>query len=230
MRCIFFDIDGTLCDYGIDPREALKAVCHSHGVVASLDPYEYYESYKVVAKEKSRASYKEISDEAYRRLLQREGYDDLDLAGKIAEDYRQVRLASVNLYPGTKAVLDGLSERYKLGIISNGPSQIQRAKLSMFHLGEYFKTVVISGEAGAEKPESAIFHLALEGLRAAPQESAHVGDSLAHDVTGALRAGLTSFWVNRGVQEPEDLDVTPHFELGDLRELPRILNGVSTPR
>lgn len=235
LRCLFFDIDGTLCNYGVDPREALDDVCGRRGVDASLDPYEYYELYEVVAIELPRASYGEISNEAYRRLLEREGYDDLDLAQQIAEEYRRVRLASVSLYPGTNELLQELSRRFSLGVISNGPSPIQRAKLSKFHLGDYFDAIIISGEAGVQKPERAIFRLALEAIGAEPGESAHVGDSLAYDVVGARGAGLVSFWVNRHVRDflhsdANVSDVTPDYEVGDLRELPHILDGLSTPR
>ncbi len=229
LRCIFFDLDGTLCDYGIDPREALEGVSRGHGIDAALDPFEYYEFYKVVAAERPGESFEQISDEAYRRLLSRAGYDDLELAREIAAEYRRVRLESLSIFPGTNRVLQDLSRRYELGVISNGPSQIQRAKLSKFHLGDFFKTIVISGEAGVEKPDEAIFRLALEGLDARPTESAHVGDSLKYDVTGALRAGFTSFWVNRGVLQYEVTEVAPHYELNDLRELPPILDGRLTP-
>ncbi len=234
LKCIFFDIDGTLCDYGVDPREVLDDVCARRGVNASLDAYEYYELYEVVAGELPRASYGEISDEAYRRLLEREGYDDLNLARQIAEEYRRIRIASVNLYPGTNELLQDLSLRFSLGVISNGPSPVQRAKLSKFHLGDYFDAIIISGEVGVEKPEKAIFRAALGEVGADAEESAHVGDSLMHDIVGARGAGLVSFWVNRQARDylhPDAnvSDVAPDYELSDLRELPPILDGLSTP-
>ena len=49
--------------------------------------------------------------------------------------------------------------------------------------------VVTSAEAGAAKPDPAIFTLALERLRVAPERALHVGDSPA-DEAGAAAAGM----------------------------------------
>ncbi|MFQ5871390.1 MAG: HAD family hydrolase, partial [Candidatus Geothermarchaeales archaeon] len=199
LEYIYFDIDGTLCDYGLNPRAALRRVCEGLGIDAILDPSDYYELYKVVALERPGRTYEEVSNEAYRRLLERHGYGDAVLAREVADTYRRTRLESIGLYPETVKVLESISEEYPLGIISNGPGEIQWAKLDRFQLRDYFQTIVISGDVGVEKPGEAIFRLALHRARAKPGRSAHVGDSLRDDVKGALEAGLTSVWVNRGV-------------------------------
>ncbi len=222
---VCFDIDGTLCDYGIDPQVALTRVCESLGVEATLDPEDYYELYKAVAVERPGDTYRAISDEAYRRLLEMHGYSDARLAERVGEAYRDVRLSSLSLYPETLEVLESLNGRYSLGIISNGPSEIQRAKLRKFRLARYFDSIIISGEVGVEKPSETIFALALGEAQAKAERSAHVGDSLRHDVKGALGAGLTSFWVNRGVLDLEITHVAPHYELQSLAELLPILDG-----
>ncbi len=224
LECIYFDIDGTLCNYGRDPRDALKQACEGVGLTADLDPFEYYDYYKAVAAEKPGGHYHDISNEAYLRLLQKEGYGDRRTAEKLGESYRRIRLASIELYPDTKEVLETLSGRYHLGIISNGPSEIQRDKLQRFGLANYFDTIIISGEVGVEKPSRTIFHLALRQSKAEAARSAHVGDNLSDDVKGALESGLTSFWVNRGVLSFEGVDVRPHYELLSLRDLLPILD------
>lgn len=229
LRAVFFDIDGTLCTYGLRPREALRQLAQEHGVDAELDHHEYYALYKVVAQEGARTGYPDISNEAYRRLLAAHGYDDPALAAQIGEGFRRLRLDSVDLYPETNEVLADLGERYALGIISNGPSEIQRAKLNKFHLGDFFQSIVISGEAGVDKPEAAIFERALDSLHVTAGESVHVGDSLPHDVQGALGAGLTSVWVDRKVLQFEGLQVVPQHTVQNLEELPPLLNRLATP-
>lgn len=230
LTTLFFDIDGTLCTYGVRPREALRQAAEEHGVEVPLDPHQYYELYKGVAQEWPEAPYADVSNEAYRRLLAKEGYDDRVLARQIGAGFRARRLDSVSLFPGTEAVLADLGDRFVLGIISNGPSEIQRAKLAKFGLARHFQTVVISGEVGVDKPEVGIFEIALENLGASAAESAHVGDSLLHDVQGAQAAGLLSVWVDRGVLSQEGVRVTPHHTLGDLSELPPLLTELVTPR
>lgn len=50
--------------------------------------------------------------------------------------------------------------------------------------------VVDSGVVGLEKPDPAIFGMALEALDIAPERCIHVGDSVHFDVNGAIAAGI----------------------------------------
>jgi putative hydrolase of the HAD superfamily len=224
LKTLFFDIDGTLCEYGVAPNVALRQACAAAGIDAELDHHEYYDLYRVVHAETPTAGYEAVSDEAYRRLLSAHGWPDPSLARQVAATYRRDRLKSIALYPETREVLDALHGDYPLGIISNGPGEIQWAKVEKFRLRPYFRTIIISGEVGTEKPEAAIFRLALKDLNGEAETSAHVGDHPKADVQGARGAGLTSIWVNRGVFGSEER-ATPHHEIQDLRGLIPLLEG-----
>ncbi|MFQ5907691.1 MAG: HAD family hydrolase [Thermoplasmata archaeon] len=219
VKTLFFDLDGTLCEYGLAPNAALRQACAAAGIDVDLDHHEYYDLYKVVQAERPTGGYEEVSDEAYRRLLASHGWDDPAVARRVAATYRRDRLASIDMYPETVEVLDQLRGEYPLGIISNGPGEIQWMKVQKFRLQPYFDTIVISGEVGAEKPEAAIFRLALERLKGRADAAAHIGDHLTYDVAGARGAGLLSIWVNRGGIPPPDGSAIPHHEIHDLREL-----------
>ncbi len=79
----------------------------------------------------------------------------------------------------------------------------------------WFRTVVISGEVGLRKPDSAIFALALRRL--GEREGVwHVGDNLATDVAGAKAAGLTGVWLNRTGALREKGDPEPDVEIRSL--------------
>ncbi|MEE8198436.1 MAG: HAD family hydrolase [Thermoplasmata archaeon] len=225
LEVLFFDIDGTLCEYGLSPNTALRRAFAAVGIDETLDHHEYYDLYRVVRAERPSAGYEEVSDEAYRRLFAAHGWDDPSKARKVAAQYRQDRLASIELYPETMEVLDALHGDYPLGIISNGPGEIQMAKIEKFRLRPYFTTIVISGEVGTEKPEAAIFRLALERLNGEAGASAHIGDNPQVDVQGAREAGLTSIWINRGVHPVPSGKARPHHEIGDLRELLPLLEA-----
>jgi putative hydrolase of the HAD superfamily len=61
-------------------------------------------------------------------------------------------------------------------------------------------------DAGAAKPESAIFEEAVKRAGVAPFEALHVGDHPELDIAGAKAAGLTTAWMNRrGESWPEHL-------------------------
>lgn len=224
LEALYFDIDGTLCRYGARPATVLAQVTEALDIDARIDHEAYYALYREIARETGRG-YESVSNEAYRRLLARQGYEDAELARRVAERYRAIRLESLALYPETREVLEALHGRLKLGVISNGPSEIQWAKLSRFGLRDYFDDVVISGDVGVDKPDESIFRLALERLGARPEASAHVGDDPSADVAGATHAGMRALWVNRGVLAFEPGEPAPHHEIQDLREILSLLDG-----
>ena len=95
--------------------------------------------------------------------------------------------------------------RHRVGLITNGPSDIQRLKLEQAGLSSTFGAAVISGELGVGKPEPEVFLGLLERLGAAPEASIMVGDSWERDVLGGLGAGMSAVWIADGRTAPEEL-------------------------
>ena len=83
----------------------------------------------------------------------------------------------------------------KLGLITNGPSDLQRAKLKLLGLENIFDEVIISGEAGYHKPDIEIFNIAAARLGLAPGEMFYIGDNPLNDVETSRRAGYVPVWV-----------------------------------
>jgi putative hydrolase of the HAD superfamily len=91
--------------------------------------------------------------------------------------------------PGARETLEGLRSRgIALAMVSNWdcalPEHVERAGL-----GHLFTTVVASAVAGAEKPDPAIFRVALDRLGVDPARALHIGDE-ANDEQGAAAAGM----------------------------------------
>ncbi len=118
-------------------------------------------------------------------------------------------------------VLRDLSGDYSLCIISNGYAGFIHATLDFYSLRGYFKKVIISQEVNLEKPDPAIFRLALDycGIKAA--EAVMVGDSYKADVEGPGKLGMKTCWVNPEKKEPPG---DKHdFMVKSIGELPAIL-------
>ncbi|MFD8461916.1 HAD family hydrolase [Streptomyces antimycoticus] len=65
---------------------------------------------------------------------------------------------SVHCFPGVPEGLQALrSDGWKLGILTNGADDIQRAKIDRAGLAALFDGVAISEGIGARKPEHALF-------------------------------------------------------------------------
>jgi putative hydrolase of the HAD superfamily len=77
----------------------------------------------------------------------------------------------------------------RLAVVSNSNGTV-RAKLERLGLAAFFETVVDSAEEGVEKPDPALFRVALERLGVSAEAALHVGDLYHVDVVGARRAGL----------------------------------------
>jgi putative hydrolase of the HAD superfamily len=122
----------------------------------------------------------------------------------------------VRLLPGARDVLDAFGDEYRLGIVTNGPPDVQRPKLASANLESVFETVVFAGHDTAPKPDPAPFHCALSTLESSAEQTVHVGNSLASDVAGAHAAGLTSAWIPA---YEVSVDVSPHYRLETLGDL-----------
>ena len=69
---------------------------------------------------------------------------------------------------------------------------------SHFELEGLISAVVSSSEHGFMKPHPSIFAAALQLVDAAASDAVMVGDSVRHDVDGALRAGMRAVLLHRG--------------------------------
>lgn len=128
--------------------------------------------------------------------------------------------ARVELFPDARDALDALqAEGFHLGIISNHHDGLLKV-LRHLDLERYFDTITYSQEAGAEKPDAAVFSLAVNRARCKPSQAVHVGDSWEADLVGASQAGIRGIWLNRsGATPPAACD-----SVQSLGELPRLLH------
>jgi putative hydrolase of the HAD superfamily len=105
-----------------------------------------------------------------------------------------------DLFPEVPRVLEILAPRLILGIVSNFDARL-RIILRQFGLLSWFKEIILSSEAGVEKPDRAIFTTAIERLGLEPEEVCYVGDDPKLDWEAAERAGLRVFKLDRRVND-----------------------------
>ena len=112
-------------------------------------------------------------------------------AGDLARAYRETVNEALAPVAGVEAMLAALRRRYHVGLLTNGPTVAQRAKLATLGWEDAFDAVVVTGELPAGKPDGAAFTALLDALGADPATTVYVGDEVAADVGGAAEAGLT---------------------------------------
>ena len=176
--------------------------------------------------------------EQMRLTLLRLGIVDPDRAERLSEAYMKERDRALRLFEDTEEVLTALN-RYPLGLITNGPADIQRQEIATLGIEPYFDHIMIEGEMGEGKPKPAVFEraAALVGLLGA--ELLFVGNSYAHDVEPALEAGWHAIWVRRPTDippsagadqaQPEQMHPSapkPDAIVGHLRDILPMLGAV----
>lgn len=100
-------------------------------------------------------------------------------------------------YPDAVPALEQLrSQGLKLVCVSNWDCSLGTV-LERCGLAGHLDGAVSSAEAGARKPDPAIFDPALALAGCAPQEALHVGDTREEDVDGARAAGIRPLLIDR---------------------------------
>lgn len=126
---------------------------------------------------------------------------------------------SVLTHPYALDVLEEIKQRgYTTGIISNGDSALQNARLDAEGIADMLDVVIASEDYGFYKPDRRIFDDACRQAGYANEECLFVGEHPINDIQGALAADMRVVRINQGAFYNKDLDSNiPTIE--DLREL-----------
>uniref|UniRef100_A0A7C4VSB5 HAD family hydrolase n=1 Tax=Desulfatirhabdium butyrativorans TaxID=340467 RepID=A0A7C4VSB5_9BACT len=137
----------------------------------------------------------------------------------LTEMYRALSRIHLGLYADVQRVLDELSGRYRLGVVSDGQSAWALPELKETGIARYFDPIVVSGDFGFRKPDRRLFEAALHRMRLKAEHVIFVGNDMYRDVYGARRVGMKTvfFRSNQGRQEMEGVE--PDYIIYRFREL-----------
>lgn len=113
----------------------------------------------------------------------------------------------------------------KMGIVTNGSSDFQQTKIDKLRLRKYMKTIMISGEAGVEKPDPEIFRIALSEINSSNKTTLFVGDHPVNDIKGSSDAGLKSVWLSNG-RVWNIKGCAPQYNINDISYLIELSNSI----
>lgn len=234
IKAVLFDLDDTLCDYEKSAEMSRGkmfdyAISRCEGMERSQLQRAYDESLRDMIMEQGgeaiflRKSGREVRLELISHALHACGFDELSLAEDLVNIYEKERRNTLKLFPDALYVLSSLHVRYPLGLVTNGPSDIQRTEIDDLRIAQYFRHVIVSGEVGYAKPNPWIFKLAAARFDLLPSRILYVGNSQKEDVAGAYGAGLKVAWLNRKGERLRPETPKPHYEVKSLSELLNIL-------
>ncbi len=126
------------------------------------------------------------------------------------------------LVEGARELMDYLKGKgYRLHMCSNGFHEVQYKKLRSCGLQDHFDTIVLSEDAGANKPSQQFFDYAMQQTGAQRETTLMIGDNLQTDILGAKNYGLATAYFNRFPEYPADFPVD--YEVTQLKELMAVL-------
>lgn len=225
---LFFDLDDTLWAFSLNARDTYEEMYRKYGYERFFDSFEHYYSLYTHRNLELWTEYangevtkEELNRQRYLYPLEMVGAGDAALAKAYETDALSTIPTKSKLMPHAREVLDYLSGRYNLYILSNGFQELQYHKMRSSGIDKYFKKIVLSDDIGILKPWPEIFYFALSATQSELHESLMIGDSWENDIAGAAGVGMHQVFYN--VSGREVLPFQPTYQITDLKELMDLL-------
>lgn len=222
---ILFDADDTL--FHFDAYSGLKKMLADFG--AEFTPDDFI-AYQAVNQPLWRAYQNNqiTADELNTRRFQAWAEQFETTPKNVHQAFMAAMSETSKPLPGAQKLLEALKDRVKMGIITNGFSNLLHARLQNTGFDAYFDVLVSSDTVGVAKPHQGIFQHTLS-LMSQPRADKvlMVGDTLDTDIRGGKQAGMHTCWLNPHAlplpEGPERHEHEPHYEVDSLHMLHDLL-------
>ena len=230
-KAILFDLDDTIATWDAVSEQSWRDVCRRFAPrINGIDSSQLYAAIKEVRawymSDKERHRYMRLNLELARREEVGMAFDRLsiqapELANELADSYSIERERATFVLPGAVETLNHFRKnRFRLAMLTNGSSKVQRKKIERYGLAPFFDFILIEEELGFGKPDERVFLKALEKLNVTPAEAWMVGDDLERDIGGAKNVGIFGVWVDwRGTGLPSSASIRPDKIINAISEL-----------
>ena len=208
---IAFDLDWTLSYYPLSSADVTR---QAFALIDMPEPSMGFEAMAVqfnalwVETERQQSSTHSTRKAVFQQIFEEASDAFLE---KLARAYDEIRRESgVRLYPGALELLAALRARYRLGLLTNGATEMQWEKLRILGIESLFDAIIVAGDHGIYKPSKDVFELLADRLGCPVSEILFVGDNYEADVRGAHEAGLASVWLRHPGTEPSGTPCHDH--------------------
>ena len=191
---------GVLAEHGerISPEQV-------RGALTAIAPTfsEIVDKMAVEAWSTSREASMRFWGNLYATTLSELGIDDP--SGKLAQAlyHKFTRYESYRLFPDAVPTLQAIKQAgLVVGLISNFEEWLEGMLIEM-EVAHLFDLMVISGKEGVEKPDPAIFQMALDRCGIPAEQAVYVGDHPRIDAEGAQAVGMGAVLIDRRGRYPE---------------------------
>lgn len=214
LRAIIFDMDNTLFDFVEAKLRACGAVVDLMGVGDGEELVRYFFSSGHGVED-----WKNIAD-----YMGKYGVG-LDLYEECCKVYDEIKLSSINPYPGVRETLVELKDKgLMLAVVTDALNGNAMERLQKSGLLNYFDVIVTGDMTGKKKPEPDSIRLALNRLGVDAGEAILVGDSLKRDIEAGRKLGMKTIYAAYGDRNYFDgMGNQADFVVKDFGELLRLV-------
>ncbi len=227
-KSLFFDLDDTLWDTYHNNKECLEEIYvdykfdrHYHSFETFFNRYMPYNLKLWEQYRNHEIDRQTLILERLLYMLRPMGIDDVDFTLNLNRDFLERTTRKTKVISGAIELLEYLKPFYRMFILSNGFREVQYLKLKNAGLATYFERLILSEDAGIQKPHKKIFDYALRCTNSRRNESLMIGDSWEADIDGAKQSKIDQLWFNP--QALPDKGFKPTFCVRSLNEIQRLL-------
>ncbi len=227
-RDLFIDLDDTIWDFQANSLICLKEIYRDYKYDEFYPTFEDYYDVFLPSNQNLWALYREGKIDRDELIVERIlapirefGFDNPQYAIEVSDDYLERTTLQTSLVEGSIELLEYLKPRYKMHILSNGFTEVQYKKIENSGLSSFFDKIILSEDAGINKPHPDIFTYALKQIGGTPTQTLMIGDSWDADIVGARNSNIDQIWFN-----PEGLTQNgfkPTHTVSSLKEILNIL-------
>ncbi|HGO5853505.1 TPA: pyrimidine 5'-nucleotidase [Mannheimia haemolytica] len=221
---ILFDADETL--FSFNSYLGLKAMLARYQIDFSEQDYQQFQAVNKplwVAYQNNEITAQDIQTRRFAKLSAQTGVEPLKLNQELMAE---MALVSKPL-EGVLEMLNALYGKVKMGIVTNGFTDLQQKRLENTDTAHFFDIVVISEQIGAAKPDRQVFDYAFALMDEFDKTKVlMVGDTLASDILGGNNAGIDTCWVNLH-RADNNTQIKPTYEIHDIRQIIQIVKGIA---
>lgn len=219
---IFFDIDNTLIDYDASEKKAIMILFKTKYDISLNDKQvqywhtlskKYFDKYlhgELKFKEQGKKRFCDMTHFCGRNIEERE-------SELLFCDYQFLLEKSWALFSDVNDAIK-LLKNFRLGIISNGKSKQQKAKLLCTNIDDYFEIQLFSEDIGKPKPYEDIFWEAIRKSGEKINDIIYVGDNVITDIVPCEKIGIKGILIDRKGESD-----SCHTTINNLCELERLV-------
>ena len=228
IKNLFIDLDDTLWDIHQNGKECLEEIYIDYGYEEYYPTFDAYYDVYMPNNHRLWALYRDGAIQKNELIVERFlvpvrefGVDDPLYAKRLSDDFLERTTRKTRLIEGTIELLEYLKPKYRMHILSNGFREVQYKKIENAGLAPYFDKIILSEDAGINKPHPDMFTHALKNTNSRRDQTVMIGDSWEADIAGAYNSRIAQIWFNPGQIAPKEFE--PTYTVRRLMEIKDIL-------